>query len=89
MTVESGFPLTLNFATLYLDKIQSLHFWQMKECIYIMRCKIFMNFVKILKLLWIFEVIVKKIHINYNMYPQTSIFALHVQIIMMKNHLLN
>jgi hypothetical protein len=30
-----------------------------------------MNFVKILKLLWIFEVIVKKIHINFKMYSQT------------------
>jgi hypothetical protein len=32
-----------------------------------------MNFVKILKLLWIFEVIVTKIHINYKVYSQTSI----------------
>jgi hypothetical protein len=36
--------------------------------------KIFMNFVKILKLLWVFEVIVKKIHINYKIYSQTSNF---------------
>jgi hypothetical protein len=35
-----------------------------------------MDFVKILKLLWIFEVIIKKIHISYKMYPQTSIFLL-------------
>jgi hypothetical protein len=34
MTVELGFPLTLNFATLYLGKIKSLHFQQMKDCIY-------------------------------------------------------
>jgi hypothetical protein len=34
MTVKSGFPLTLNLATLYLDKIQSLHFKQMKKYIY-------------------------------------------------------
>jgi hypothetical protein len=33
-----------------------------------MSYKIFMNFVKILKLLWIFEEIVKKIDINYKMY---------------------
>jgi hypothetical protein len=39
-----------------------------------MNCEIFMNFVKILKLFWIFEVIVKKIHINYKMYSQASIF---------------
>jgi hypothetical protein len=26
MTMESGFPLTLNFATLYLGKIGSLHY---------------------------------------------------------------
>jgi hypothetical protein len=72
MTVESGFPLTLNFATLYVGKIESLHFQQMKNCI----CKIFMNFLKILKLLWIFKVIVKKIHINYKVYSQTSIFLI-------------
>jgi hypothetical protein len=47
-----------------------------------MSCKNFMNFVKILKLLRIFEVIIKKIHINYKMYPQTLIFLLYVQIIM-------
>ena len=47
-----------------------------------MNCKIFMNFVKILKiLLWIFEVIVNQIHINYKIYSQTSIFLLYVQII--------
>jgi hypothetical protein len=34
MTMESGFPLTLNFATLYLGKIESLHFQLMKDCIY-------------------------------------------------------
>jgi hypothetical protein len=39
-----------------------------------MSCKIFMNFVKILRLLWIFKVIVKKIHINYQIYSQTSNF---------------
>jgi hypothetical protein len=37
--------------------------------------KIFMNYVKILKFL---EVIVKKIHINYKIYSQTSIFLLYV-----------
>jgi hypothetical protein len=26
MTVELGFPLTLNFATLYLGKTKTLHF---------------------------------------------------------------
>jgi hypothetical protein len=36
--------------------------------------KIFMNFVKILKLLRVFEVIVKKIHINYKIYIQSLIF---------------
>jgi hypothetical protein len=39
-----------------------------------MSCKIFMNFVKILKLVWIYEVLVEKIHINYKIYSQTSIF---------------
>ena len=34
MTIESSFPLIFNFATLYVDKAQSLHFKQMKECIY-------------------------------------------------------
>jgi hypothetical protein len=34
MTVESGLPLTLNFATLYLGKIKSLHFQRMKDCIH-------------------------------------------------------
>jgi hypothetical protein len=43
-----------------------------------MSCKIFMNFVKDLKLLWIFEVIVKEIHIYYKVNPQTSIFLLYV-----------
>jgi hypothetical protein len=47
-----------------------------------MSSKIFMHFVKILKLLWIFEVIVKKIDINYKMYPQTSAFLLYMQIIL-------
>jgi hypothetical protein len=70
MTVESGFQLTLNFTTLYLGKTKSLHFQQMKD----MSCNIFMNFVKILKLLWIFKEFVKKIHINYKVYSQTSIF---------------
>jgi hypothetical protein len=32
--MESGFPLTLNFATLYLGKIESLHLLQMKDCIH-------------------------------------------------------
>jgi hypothetical protein len=32
--MESGFPLTLNFATLYLGKIESLHFQHMKDCIH-------------------------------------------------------
>jgi hypothetical protein len=34
MTLELGFPLTINFATLYLDKTKSLHFQQMKDCIH-------------------------------------------------------
>ena len=37
---------------------------------------IFMTFVKFLKLSWISEVIVKKIHINYKRYLQTSILLL-------------
>jgi hypothetical protein len=151
-----SFPLTLNFATLYVGKTESLHFQQMKDhnilepttgviffnsgfksdhtelfpsivlvivgerrfpppnfnlkimriqrgngswmlldallhywegstglhlknvmIVFIMSCKIFMNFVKLLKLLWIFEVIVKKIHINYKVYSQTSIILLY------------
>jgi hypothetical protein len=52
-----------------------------------MSCKIFMNFAKILKLLWIFEVIVKKIHINYKIYSQTSkkfnVFVNHISNIIM------
>jgi hypothetical protein len=32
--MESGFPLTLNFATLYIGKIEILHFQQMKDCIH-------------------------------------------------------
>jgi hypothetical protein len=31
MTVELGFPFTLNFATLYVGKTKSLHFQQMKD----------------------------------------------------------
>jgi hypothetical protein len=34
MIVELGFSLTLTFATLYLGKIESLHFHQMKDCIH-------------------------------------------------------
>jgi hypothetical protein len=34
MTVESSFPLTLNFATLYLGKTESLHFQLMKDSIH-------------------------------------------------------
>jgi hypothetical protein len=54
--------------------------------------KTFMNFVKILKLLWILEVTVKKIHINYMIYSQTSktiiVFLNHIGNIMMdENHL--
>jgi hypothetical protein len=40
--------------------------------------KNFMHFVKILKLLLIFEVIVKQIHINNKIYLGTSIFLLYV-----------
>jgi hypothetical protein len=32
--MEWDFPLTLNFATLYVGKIERLHFQQMKDCIY-------------------------------------------------------
>jgi hypothetical protein len=32
MIMESGFPLTLNFATLYVGKTKNLHFQQMKDC---------------------------------------------------------
>jgi hypothetical protein len=34
VTVESGFPLILNFATLYLGKTKSLNFQHMKDCIH-------------------------------------------------------
>jgi hypothetical protein len=34
MPVESGFPFTLNFATLCLGKTKNLHFQQMKDCIH-------------------------------------------------------
>jgi hypothetical protein len=34
MTVESYFPLTPNFATLYLGKTKTLYFQQMKDSIY-------------------------------------------------------
>ena len=34
MTVELGFPLTLNLATLYLGKTESLHIQYMKDSIY-------------------------------------------------------
>jgi hypothetical protein len=59
----------------------------------IMSYKIFMNFVIILKLLRIFEVVIKKIHINYKMCPHTLIFLLYGQITMSnimadENHLL-
>jgi hypothetical protein len=43
-----------------------------------MNHKIFMNFVEILKLLQIFEVFVKKIRINYNIYSKTLSFLLYV-----------
>jgi hypothetical protein len=39
-----------------------------------MRHKIFMNFVEILKLIQIFEVLVKKIPINYKIYSKTLNF---------------
>jgi hypothetical protein len=34
MTLELGFPLTINFAILYLGKTKSLHFQQRKDCIH-------------------------------------------------------
>ena len=34
MIVESGFPLILNFATLYVDKIERVYFQHMKDCIH-------------------------------------------------------
>jgi hypothetical protein len=40
--------------------------------------KIFMNFVEIFKLLQIFEVLVKKIPINYKIYSKTLNFLLYV-----------
>ena len=61
MTMELDFPLTFNFASLYLDKLE-VYIFSRWRIVFTMSCKIFMNFVKILKLLWIFEVIVKKIH---------------------------
>jgi hypothetical protein len=73
MTMELGFPLTFNFATLYLGKLE-VYIFSRWRIVFMMSCKIFMNFVKILKLLWIFEVIVKKIHVNYKIYTQTSFF---------------
>jgi hypothetical protein len=33
LTMEFGFSLTLNFATLYFGKIESLHFQKMEDCI--------------------------------------------------------
>ena len=84
MTMELGFPFTLNFATLNLYKNQILYFQQMKQCILLssMSHKIFMNFVEILKLLQIFEVLVKKICLNYKIYSKTSNFLLNVYITM-------
>jgi hypothetical protein len=60
---------------LYVGKMESYIFnkWRI---VFIMSSKIFMNFVKILKSLWIYEVIVKKIHINYKIYSQTSILLI-------------
>jgi hypothetical protein len=43
-----------------------------------MSCKNFMNSIEILKLLWIYEVIVEKILINYKIYSQTLDFLLYV-----------
>jgi hypothetical protein len=40
--------------------------------------KIFMNFVEILKLLQIFEVLVKKIRINYKICSKTLNFLLYM-----------
>jgi hypothetical protein len=40
--------------------------------------KIFMNFFENLKLLWVFDVLVKKIHINYKIYSTTLNFLLYV-----------
>jgi hypothetical protein len=40
--------------------------------------KIFMNFVEILKLLQIFEVLVKKIYINYKIYSKALNFLLYM-----------
>jgi hypothetical protein len=57
--MESGFPFTFNFATLNLDKNQSLYF---------MSHKILMNFVENLKLLLIFEVFNMKTPINCKIY---------------------
>jgi hypothetical protein len=45
----------------------------MKECV-VASHKIFTHFVEVLKILLIFEVIDKKIYINYKLYSKTSIF---------------
>jgi hypothetical protein len=65
MKVGWSFPLTLHFTTLYLGKNPNLYFSIWKN-VSITSHKIFMYFVEILKLLkLLFEVIVKKIRINY------------------------
>jgi hypothetical protein len=77
MTMESGFPFMLNFATLNLNKNQILFFSRWRN-VSSVNHKIFMNFVGILKLLQIFEVFVKKICINYKIYSKTLNFLLYV-----------
>jgi hypothetical protein len=60
-----------------LIKIQIYIFGRWRN-VSITSCEIFMHCTKISKLLWIFEVILKKIHINYTIYLETSIFSTHV-----------
>jgi hypothetical protein len=45
-----------------------------------------MHCTNFLKLPWILKVIVKKIHMNYTIYLETSIFFMHVEI--MKRNIL-
>jgi hypothetical protein len=68
--MESGFSFTFNFATL---KIKVYIFSRCKN-VSSMSYKIFMNFVEILMFLQIFELFLKKIHVNYKMYSKTLNF---------------
>jgi hypothetical protein len=58
--MESGFPFTFNFSTFYLEKIK-LYIFSRQSNVPSISHKIFINFVEILKLLQIFEVLVTPI----------------------------